>query len=382
MIESGVGDPFLLIGKDIGFLARNASRHDHNVEALEEAGCWDTHTLCPTQSIQRKNNEPFNLKNLTDLVIRKKYGGVVLGSGFENDIMAWAKMGDFGRPLGCSLETVRKSRSAESLLRAAKAWNFSYPDVAYRTENLPNPALWLQKPFSSLGGRGIDFADKPLLEMGNGIIYQKYVNGIASSVSIVSDGSEAVILGITTQILGEEDFGATGFTYAGGVFPHPFAKELGALVANIADSLTLEYDLKGLWGFDFVYDGKIHLIEINPRPTLGLGLIDQATWNDLLGLHIDSVTKKYSNLIVDPGKQGIYFGRAHIYAKEETIFNGAEEWREQGACDIPFDGAIIRPGERIMTITSEANSHGLVINKLRNNAKRLYDSLQTIASPV
>ena len=195
MIKSGVDTPFLLIGKDIGFLARNASKHGHNVEVVEESGCWDTQKLCPTKSIRRDTDRPFDLKTLSELATRKDYGGIVVGSGFENDILAWAKMGDIGRLLGCPLETARKSRSAESLLRTAKAWNFSYPDVAYRPENLPNPSLWLKKPFSSLGGRGIEFVDEALREKVDGIIYQKYINGIASSASIVSDGSEAVILG-------------------------------------------------------------------------------------------------------------------------------------------------------------------------------------------
>lgn len=369
--------PYLLIGKDVRFLAENSVRHHHNVAVADYAGSWDTTRICPTRSISLDGDGSFDLRSLIELSRGEEYAGVIAGSGFENDIIALSKTAELGKSLGSSLEAVRKTRNPESLLRASHAWNFKYPDIFYKKKDIIEPGKWLAKPFSSLGGAGVVFADQKSESTPEGFYYQRFINGIASSAAIVSDGAEAITLGILTQIIGDEAFGANNFTHTGGVFPHPFGSEISKAVGEIADALTLEYDLKGLWGFDFVYNGVVNLVEINPRPTLGHGIVGCATWNDLLGLHIDSVTKKYSNLIVDPGATGKYYAQAKVFAKEETVFSSSAAWLERGARDIPFDGDIIAPGQPILTLSAESETYSDVLFSLREQAKELYDSFTT-----
>ncbi len=373
--------PILLIGSNIRFLAENAVRHGHEVATVDYFGDRDTKKLCPNKSSKRDGDSSFDLNALISLAYSFENSGIVYGPGFENDIFALNKLGDVGRVYGCSVESVRKSRDPETLGRAARSWNFKYPAIRYEKNESMENGKWLAKTFSGMGGVGVQFVDKDYEPDEGGVYYQAHVDGLASSAIVVSNGSDASVLGIMTQIIGDETFGGDGFRYVGNIFPHPFAKESTAQVTAIADSLTLELDLKGLWGFDFIYNGEVTLVEVNPRPTAGLEAISMGTWNDLLGMHLDSVKGKHSNLIVDPGPQGQYFAHARVFAKEDVVFTGWEKWYKNGARDVPYDGEIILAGEPVLTVHASDTSYGEALVKLRHEAALVYSSLAPAVAP-
>jgi len=368
--------PVLLIGANIRFLAENAVRHLHKIFTVDHYGDWDLRNIAPGKSTRRDGGK-MDLDSLIRLAEGRDYSGVVYGPGFENDLAALAKLKTLGDVLGCSTETTRRVRDPESLRRSAASWNFSYPPLEFRKIRAAQNGLWLEKPLEGMGGDGIGYLNPDSESAEGNVYYQAYVNGLSSSASVVSNGSDATVLGVMTQIIGDKSFGASGFRFVGNIFPNPFEREIIEQVTALADSLTLEYDLKGLWGFDFVYNGDVILIEVNSRPSAGMGLLDIATWNDLLGMHMDSVTGKNSNIIIDPGPRGRYFAQARVFAKDDAAFTGSEKWHERGARDIPFDGDFIRAGEPVLTVTASDKSYNGAMEKLRKEAELVYSSLSS-----
>lgn len=375
MLNSQDAPPILLIGSNVRFLAENATRHGREVFTVDFYGDWDTKRLSLNRSIKREGSGILDLRALMNLAAGVENSGVVYGPGFENDLMALSRLSDLGRVIGCSLETVKKSRDPHSLARAAAAWNFSYPKVTTELTDAMRKERWLIKPFASLGGVGIRFIDDTYHHGAERVYYQKFHSGMPSSAIVVSNGSEAALVAVMTQIYGDASFGADGFRFVGNVFPHPFTREITNSATTIAEALTLEFDLKGLWGFDFIYAGDVTLIEINPRPTSSLGLLDMATWNDLLGLHIESVAGKKSNLILDPGPTGRYFAQGRVYAKTDAVFTGSQAWSERGARDIPHEGDFINAGEPLITVTASDSTYGGALAKLRKEACDAHDSI-------
>lgn len=366
--QEKTGAPILLIGSNVRFLVENAVRSGHEVMSFDYYGDWDTARFAPNKSIRRDGDGVMSLDSLIALAEGTPNSGVVYGPGFENSVPSIIKLRGLGEVLGCSLDAVRKSRDPESLRRSAMSWNFLYPPIRMRRDEGLEEGQWLAKPLDGMGGEGIT----PAQESEGGRVkeyYQAMVKGLPSSAAVVSDGSEAVVLGIMTQIVGDKSFGASGFRYVGNVFPHPFGEEAEGQVLAIAEALTLEFDLRGLWGFDFIYNGDVVLIEVNPRPSAGLGLLHVATWNDFLGMGIDSVKGRRSNLIVDPGPKGEYFGQARVFARDDMVFNGVEVWYERGARDIPRDGELVKAGEPILTVTASAASYAGVLEKLKKEAR-------------
>lgn len=367
--------PVLLIGSNIRFLAENAVCHGHHIFTVDHYGDWDTRKLGPNRSIVHDSDENFSIDSLVNLARGIDNCGIVFGPGFENDIKAVLSLKKTGALIGCGADSIRKARNPESLSLAASTWGFKYAKISLSEPDNIASQKWLSKPVNGMGGAGITEAGlSNFIETGP-VYFQRFIKGMPSSAAVVSDGSSATVLGVMTQIVGDESLGADGFRFAGNVYPHPFAGDIIDQVTIMAESLTLEFDLAGLWGFDFIYDGSVTLIEVNPRPTAGMGLLGAVTLNDLLGMHIDTVTRASSNIILDYGAPSDYTAQARVFARRDGIFHGCEQWYKSGARDIPQDGEFISKGAPILTLTESAVTYQGVMEKLRGRAVTLNNSL-------
>ncbi len=374
MIHCSTRKPILLIGANIRFLAENAVRHGHNVSTIDYYGDTDTQKLCPNKSSLRDGDGQFSLMSLVDLARGVDNCAVVFGPGFENDSEARSNLKKIGPVFGCDDESIRMVRNPDELSKAAASWDFGYP--GHRTTR-PEPTgavRWLVKPLAGMGGEGVHFLDDMGSDIPN-VYYQEFVEGLPSSAAVVSNGSDAAVLGVMTQIVGDKSFGASGFRFVGNVFPHPFSDEIHKDVTAIAESLTLEFSLRGLWSFDFIYHQQLSLVEVNPRLSAGMGLLGVVTMNDLLGMHMDGVTRTKSSLIIDPGSSDGYHAHARVFAEKDGVFSGAKLWKERGARDIPHDGDVIVAGSPILTISEFGLSYREVMSRLKDKAKTVQTSL-------
>ncbi len=94
-------------------------------------------------------------------------------------------------------------------------------------------------------------------------LIQRYVRGIAASVSLLADGRSAVALAVNRQSMR----GARPFVYRGGTTPldHPLAGRAAAVARRVCEALP---GLKGYVGVDLVLtDAEAVVIEVNPRLT-------------------------------------------------------------------------------------------------------------------
>jgi len=367
--------PVLLIGSNIRFLAENAVCHGHHIFTVDYYGDWDTKKLGPNRSIVHDSDENFSIDSLVNLARGIDNCGIVFGPGFENDIKAMLSLKKTGALIGCGADSIRKARNPESLSLAASTWGFKYAKISLSEPDNIASQKWLSKPVNGMGGAGITEAGLSNFVETGPVYFQRFIKGMPSSAAVVSDGSSATVLGVMTQIVGDESLGADGFRFAGNVYPHPFAGDIIDQVTIMAESLTLEFDLAGLWGFDFIYDGSVTLIEVNPRPTAGMGLLGAVTLNDLLGMHLDTVTRASSNIILDYGASSDYTAQARVFARRDGIFSGSEQWYKSGARDIPQDGEFISKGAPILTLTESALTYQGVMEKLRGRAVTLNNSL-------
>ncbi len=119
-------------------------------------------------------------------------------------------------------------------------------------------------------------------------ILQDFVEGQACSVSLLSNGVEALPISLNLQKI---EFNDDGLEYNGGEVPwnHPLKNEALDMAKNIVESID---GLKGYVGVDLILSDKIYFIEINSRLTtpyvalrnlmdinLGLAIADSARGN-------------------------------------------------------------------------------------------------------
>ena len=110
---------------------------------------------------------------------------------------------------------------------------------------------------------------------------QERIDGLACSAAAVGDGVDAVVLGLTEQLVGRRAFGVRGYRWCGNVVPPRLpAGERAALLGQaraICSRLAAAFALRGLFGVDFIWDGeRAWTLEVNPRPTASLEAIEAA----------------------------------------------------------------------------------------------------------
>jgi predicted ATP-grasp superfamily ATP-dependent carboligase len=95
------------------------------------------------------------------------------------------------------------------------------------------------------------------------VLLQDFVEGQPCSVSLLSDGINAIPLSLNLQKI---EFEKNGLVYDGGEVPwdHPLKYEALSAAKNIVESID---GLKGYIGIDLIIADKIYFIEINSRLT-------------------------------------------------------------------------------------------------------------------
>jgi predicted ATP-grasp superfamily ATP-dependent carboligase len=168
--------------------------------------------------------------------------------------------------------------------------------------------------------------------------------GLPASVVFLADGREAQVLGISRQLVGRAEFGARGFRYCGslmgpGLFPSDQAlrRRADALAAAVARA----FGLVGLNGVDFIArSGIAWPIEVNPRFTASMELLERGADLSLFALHADACAGRLFGRTT-PSLNQVH-GKAIVFARRDVIPRATLRWLADAAiADIP------RPGERI-----------------------------------
>src|SRR5207253_6364233 len=107
---------------------------------------------------------------------------------------------------------------------------------------------------------------------------QEFIEGEPIAAVYVGDGEKARLIGVTCQLTGSDWLHARPFQYCGSVGPVSLPAETEALLERLGNVLTSGCRLRGLFGADCVVrDGTPYLVEVNPRYTASIEILEYAT---------------------------------------------------------------------------------------------------------
>ena len=185
-------------------------------------------------------------------------------------------------------------------------------------------------------------------------ILQEHVPGINASASFVSNGKECVVLGLTGQIIGRSEFGARGFRYCGNILPLTVGHNAAlAQVRDITTRLTREFKLVGVNGLDFVLkDGQVFPLEVNPRYSASMELIERAYGLSIFDIHVQSIQQ---GALPDFDlaawwADGGFCGKAIVYAEQDGVAPDTRGWPARDIRDVPFPGEALSVGDPVCTV--------------------------------
>ena len=282
---------------------------------------------------------------------------------------------------GAAVAAVRDPRRLFPFLRSR-----GIPHAAVRFDAIAG-APWLIKKARSAGGGGVR-VPAPGERLRPGEFFQERLPGPAGSAAFVADGREAVLLGVTEQLAGWEALGASGYRYAGNI-AGPASAFLSAAaldeLCQAARRITERFGLRGLNGLDYiVHLGVPRLIEVNPRWTASMELIEELDARNLFDLHLLALDGGVSRSApvgrrqAAPASAHRFLAKGILYATAACVAPDPEALEALGARDRPARGEQVAPGQPICTLIVEADTPAACRAALRNQAA---DVRSTLAIP-
>ncbi len=335
-----------VVGASVRGAAFSLLREGYAVVTADLFADADLLRVCPAE---RVTNYPYEL---AEWLARTECEGWLYTGALENypelvDQMA-TRCPLWGNP-GTVLRRVRDPLILQETLTAA---DLCFPETRACNGQPQGAGAWLHKSGQGSSGSGVrqlDSASRP--KEG---YWQRRVPGLAGSALFKVSENCCQLLGITRQLVGESWTGARPFQYAGSLAPWELSAEVVAKITKLGTEISIEFNLQGSWGFDFIFnEEQVWPVEVNPRTTAAAEVIERATH-----------AKTFAGKIVLYAKHPLEVSQA----TSDQLLNRAGSFVHPHLADIPNPSTPIASGEPILTVFAEGNSLAEVENKLRQQA--------------
>lgn len=278
------------------------------------------------------------------------------------------------RPLwGNPADVVRRVRDP---IRVSDALSRSgLPTASIRTaDDPPDPdGNWLLKPLRGAAGRGIVVWDRQARiarTLGEPHYFQERLRGSSISAVYVAFPDRTMLAGISRQLTGDGVRGAAPFRYAGSLGPVASNDAVSRQIEQTGRIVADRFGLRGLFGCDFVEDGKqARLTEVNPRYTASVEIHEYALEVSLIDLHrracesFPGLHGKGNQTEALQCRERWIVGKHILYAERDLNVPSLDEFvrvddasRVPSLADIPAPGTLVTAGHPICTVLASGPS--------------------------
>ena len=333
-------------------LAASAARAGYQVTAVDAFGDLD---LRRAANLIPRAEDAAVFKPMTAAIAAAQAPGrlVCYTSNFENYPAAVERLAKGRTLLGNPASVLRRVRDPLLLMHTLGRLGFLVPKTrssAPLERNARGP--WLLKPRRSGGGHGTRVWRRSEAFPRTHYLQQRLA-GVPGSILFVADGSEAVVLGVSRQLVGDAKLGARGFRYCGSLLGptailFPNHRELVDVAGRLASAVTKEFEVRGLNGIDFIAaDGVPNPIEVNPRYSASMELLERARALSIFQVHEQACRGTLPN----PVRTAAVLGKAIVFARKNVVLGDTRSWLEDTSlADIPHPGERIERGRPICTV--------------------------------
>jgi predicted ATP-grasp superfamily ATP-dependent carboligase len=370
----------LIAGVSVRGLTESAARAGYRVTAVDAFSDLDLQAV----ATDVRRVIPYSAAAAADASRDVEADAVCYVSNFENYPAALRRLQRGRTLLGNPPRVLARARDPAALAEVVGAAGLPAALVRNRSpRHVSGSAVtrWLLKPRASGGGHGI-VPWSPGIAVPRSCVLQQRLPGRAASVLFAADGERAIVLGVTRQLIGERRFGSRGFRYCGSLLAPPEDPDWGAS-SPLAESgtllaavLTRAFGLVGVNGVDvMVHRGQVIPIEINPRHTAAMELLERRDGLSIFHTHVAACTGELSALI-KPASVSAAAGKAIVFARRDVVTPSAGRWlADSDVRDVPASGTRVRKGAPICTVFAIAKTVKECFAQLARRAERIYEEL-------
>lgn len=360
--------PLLILGASVRAAAQSARRANFSVLAADLFADLDLQRCCPAIRVADYPSR------LTAVAETAPPGPWMYTGGLENHPELVAEISRRRRLYGNPPDVLVAVRDPMRVKAALQRVGVHVPRVSRSPAGLPQDGSWLQKPLWGSGGAGIRSWRGG--EVREHDFFQEFIAGQCISAVYVAAGGNAVLLGATRQLVGSDWTGAGRFAYCGSLGPLLLSPKVLEQFVELGCALSRHFGLAGLFGIDAVLaDDRVWTIEINPRYTASVEVLERAVGCHAVGLHAAACLRERLPAFIPRQANGCC-GKAVVYAQRNVrvtedflrlaAFNWETPWPD--LADIPESGTQIRAGRPIATVLAQAADEPSLLAELRRRA--------------
>ncbi len=159
--------------------------------------------------------------------------------------------------------------------------------ILMATTPWPEEGTWFVKPIVSGGGHQVFrwTAGMPRPASSGPLLIQAAATGTPCSAIFLASRGQAELIGVTRQLIGQATGALDPYAYHGSIGPIEISATAREVLHRIGNVLAPTQ--RGLFGVDFQWDGRtLWPVEINPRYTAAVELLEWATRRALFGEHV------------------------------------------------------------------------------------------------
>lgn len=321
--------------------------------------------------------------------------------GLENHPRLVERIGRFAPLWGNGAGVLRLARDPQRVHEAVVAAGLPCPEFRLQSDDLPTDGSWLRKPLRSAGGVGVrpwrgatpdGVQSRSKRQFRAGCWFQRRMPGLPCAALYVAAAGDARLLGLTEQLLGDglptaepEESTVDDFRYAGSLGPLPVAPSVVSSLARLGQALAAAFGLVGLFGVDGVlHEDTFWPVEVNPRYTASVEVIERATDLTALSLHQAACLHGTLPQPRGPTPGTAWCGKYIVYAPRDIRMPASLAARMlaesttiawPAVADIPPAGSSIAAGHPVLTVLAEADSRIEVVRAIRRLASDILTEL-------
>ncbi|QDT69935.1 ATP-grasp domain protein [Planctomycetes bacterium MalM25] len=342
-----------IVGASVRAAAQSALRAGFEVVGADLFADADLDGVCP---IAKVDDYP---DGLVDWLAAQEIDAWMYTGALENYPELVDRMAAIAPLWGVSGAALRRCRDPLALQEVCREAGVAFPETLPPGDTPASPDGWLAKTYCHSNGAGVCRLEE---NEHAGAYAQRLVEGESLAAIYALTETRPRLLGLTRQLLGE------GWGYRGSIGPvQPTAKPSEQLT-RLGWLLHEALGLRGLVGVDLIdHAGVLHLIEINPRYTASVEVLERAAGRSALSC-LDEAT-------AGPWSFGqTLHGKRVVYAKEPlTITPELDAWmaEEQATgrlADRPRLGEVISAGAPVCTWFAKGSDYETASDLLSHTA--------------
>jgi hypothetical protein len=363
--------------------AESAARAGFDVIAIDAFGDLDQHPAVRSLSLPLHDGASFTAHAAAEAVRDITSDAAVYLSPFENHVRAIDALRASRALWGNPPDVLRRVRDPFLLAGVLRRRGFATPITRVDVPpELGDTKEWLVKPFRSGGGNGVR-SWTPDAPVSHGCYAQERIAGVPVSIVFVAADGQAIPVGISRQLIGDEAFGASGYRYCGNVLASAndevFTERVVGSLSALAREVTAQFGLIGLNGIDCIVRDEVpYAIEVNPRWCASMELVERQYGMSMFGAHAaacaNNVLPAFALARVRQTRSVI--GKAIVFARDDAVVGDTLAWLSNKTVrDVPKPGEPLTKGQPVCTVFAEGESIEECWEALKRRAHEIYVAL-------